>query len=152
MSMRIDKSTAIFQLRTLLGYTLSETLKSPDTELYEFVFEKPSESRAQKMNNTYLIHALCSFKVMWRLGEKRVVRFYGDTSITEFQSKIQCLHGHEVKRIDLSDKHDLWIDFGDYWVVFVTDESDEESWRFFKWRSPQLPHMVASNAWFELVY
>ena len=57
--------------------------------------------------------------------------------------------GLSVERIALSDKNDLWLDLNKYWIVFITREDQEESWRFFEPRS-KLPHLVASDAWLEM--
>ncbi|MBQ5782728.1 MAG: hypothetical protein IIV99_05005, partial [Oscillospiraceae bacterium] len=42
------------------------------------------------------------------------------------------------------------LDFGDYWVVFVTCEDGNESWRLFA-PNKEIPHMVVSDSKIEFV-
>jgi hypothetical protein len=74
-----------------------------------------------------------------------------DTSPEIFTTNIMQLVGLVVKRFALSDKFDLWIDLGDYWIVFVTWEDETESWRFFTPGSDD-PHLVVSSSWLCLDY
>ena len=68
-----------------------------------------------------------------------------------FTTNIMQLVGLVVKRFALSDKFDLWIDLGDYWIVFVIWEDETESWRFFTPESDD-PHLVVSSSWLCLDY
>ena len=70
----------------------------------------------------------------------------GDTPGKQFRAEIQPLLGLAVERVAVSDKNDVWLDFGDYWVVFATFENEEESWRFFA-SDISAPYLVASNSW-----
>lgn len=148
------RQSAIDYLNTLIGQPLLYVLKSPDTELYDFGFGElveVADRRGQRRKiGTHIIHALCRFKVIWRNGERRVDIYYEDTPPEEVYSKINHLVGVKVSRIGLSDKNDLWLDFGDYWMVFATFESGEESWRFFT-ASKSDPHLVASDNWLDFV-
>ena len=78
-------------------------------------------------------------------------RFYEDTPSEIFQKEVERLIGLCPKRVGLSDKNDLWLDFGDYWVVFATFEDGEESWRLFTPGSAE-PHWVVSDSWLRLDY
>lgn len=143
-----DREKAMDFLNTLVGQSLTYAIKSPDMDLYDFGFgeeiEVKSPHRPPRTVAPYTVHALCRFQVIWRNGEKKVARYYEDTPCEIFHSEIKSLIGLKVSRVALSDKNDLWLDFGDYWVVFVTYESDEESWRFFKTYDSDTPHLVAS--------
>ena len=145
-----NRQNAIAFLQTLIGQPLLYALKSPDTELYDFGFgelvEVVNRHGIPRKIGAHTVHALCRFQVIWKTGERRVDKYYEDTPCETFRAEIQPLLGLQVKRVALSDKNDLWLDFGDYWVVFATFENGEESWRFFT-SDIALPHLVASNAW-----
>ena len=125
-------------------------IKSPDTDLYDFEFgelvEVVNRRGTQKKIGTHILHAIGRFKVIWKNGEHRVDKYYEDTSCEKFHAKIQHLFGLKVKRVTVSAKNDLWLDFGDYWIVFATFENGEESWRFFT-SGTDTPHLVASDSW-----
>ena len=125
-------------------------IKSPDTELYDFGFgelvEVVNRRGIRKRIGTHTLHALCRFKVIWRNCEHRVDKYYEDTPCEKFHSESKRLIGPKVRQVELSDKNDLWLDFGDYWVVFATFENGEESWRFFT-SDIDDPHLVASDSW-----
>lgn len=147
-----DKQKGIEFLNALKGMPLLYALKSPDTELYDFGFGEWKEivnrcGRPKKIA-TYTLHALCRFKVIARGFEHKVDKYYEDTPCEMFHSEINRLLGLIIRRVALSDKNDLWLDFGDYWIVFVTFEDDEESWRLFTINN-DLPHLVASNSWLD---
>lgn len=148
-----DTQKANMFLQTLLDQPLCYGIKSPDTELYDFGFGRLVEVtslRGEKREIcTHILHVLCRFKVIWRNGERRVEKYYEDTPCEKFHSEIKRLIGLPVKRVGLSDKNDLWLDFGDYWVVFATTEDGEESWRFFT-SDKDGPHLVASDSWLDL--
>ena len=137
-------------LHVLAGQPMCYALKSPDTELYEFGFgeltERENRKGKRKKIGTYTLHILCRFKVIWRNDGQRVDEYYEDTSCQQFHSDIKYLLGSKVRQIALSDKNDLWLDFGDHWIVFATFENREESWRFFS-SNINLPHLVVSNSW-----
>lgn len=146
------KQNAIKFLNSLNGMPLLYALKSPDTELYDFGFgelvETVNRCGRQKKIATYTLHVLCRFKVIARGPEHKVDKYYEDTPSEMFHSEINRLLGLKVRRVALSDKNDLWLDFGDYWIVFVTFEDGEESWRLFT-INDDLPHLVASNSWLD---
>ena len=154
MEMSIDKGAIEF-LHSLIGLPLHYAIKSPDTELYDFGFGRLVEtvglSGKQKKIGTHTIHALCRFKVISRTGGKTATNYYEDTPSEKFQSEINYLIGLTVKRVALSDKNDLWLDFGDYWIVFATFENGEESWRFLT-LDRNAPHLVASDCWLDMVH
>ena len=141
---------AVDFLQTFVDLTLCYGIKSPDTELYDFCFSEAfrGTNLCDNKSCTHILHALCRFKVIWRNGESRVDKYYEDTPYKKFCSEVKCLLGRKVRRITLSGKNDLWIDFGDFWIVFVTFEDGEESWRLFT-TNDELPHLVASNSWLD---
>lgn len=144
-----NRQNASIYLHNLVGQPLLYALKSPDTELYDFGFGKliKRENRHEKakMIGTHTLHILCRFKVIWKNGESRVDEYYEDTQAEWFCTEIQHLIGLTVKRVALSDKNDLWIDLGDFWIVFATFEDGEESWRYFT-ADREKPHLVASDS------
>ncbi len=145
---------ALAFLNRLVGAPLRYAWKSRDTELYEFAFgelhDKVNRHGEKVQVGTHLLHILCRFKVIWRNGVRKVDRYYEDTPYDEFQSEIQRLIGLKVTRVGLSDKNDLWLDLGDYWIVFATDEGGDESWRFFS-AFREVPHLVVSDSWIYFV-
>ena len=124
-------------LNHLVCKPLCYGLKSPDSDLYDFGFGDPSA--------VYILHIICRFKVIWKNGEQRVRIYHENTPCEQFHAEIKPLLGLPVKRVALSDKNDLWLDFGDCWVVFATFENEEESWRFFSADSA-LPHLIAADS------
>ena len=148
MELSIKQDAVVF-LHTLIGQPLLYAIKSPDTELYDFGFgelvEVVSRRGIRKRIGTHTLHALCRFKVIWRICEHRVDKYYEDTPCEKFHSEINRLIGLKVRRVELSDKNDLWLDFGDYWVVFATFENGAESWRVFT-SNINIPHLVASDS------
>ena len=144
------KHSAIDFLHALIGQPLLYALKSPDTELYDFGFgelvEVVNRRGKRKKISTHTLHALCRFKVIWRNCESSVDKYYEDTPCEKFHSEVKRLVGLKVKRVALSDKNDLWLDLGDYWIVFATFEIGEESWRFFTWDEKNC-HLVTANSW-----
>jgi hypothetical protein len=144
------RQDAVDFLHSLTEQPLLYAIKSPDTDLYDFGFgelvEVVSRRGSKRKIGTHILHAICRFKVIWKNGEHRVDKYYEDTSFEKFHAEIQHLFGLKVKRVALSDKNDLWLDFGDYWIVFATYENGEESWRFFT-SNVDVPHLVASDSW-----
>jgi len=143
---------AISFIQTLVNLSLRYGIKSPDVDLYDFGFGKIVEVAGlcgeKKESCTHILHVTCRFKVIWKNGESRVDKYYEDTSSEKFHSEVQRLLGLKVRRVALSDKNDLWLDFGDYWVAFATFENGEESWRLFT-SNREAPHLVASNYWLD---
>ena len=142
-------------LQSLVGLSLCYGLKSPDVDLYDFGFgdtvnDMESCGETEKIY-THILHVTCKFQVVSKNGERRVDTYYGDTPCEHFHAEVKRLVGLKVRRVALSAKNDLWLDFGDYWVVFITYEDAEESWRFFT-RDEKDPHLVVSDAWVQFVY
>lgn len=148
------RQKALAYLQALINQPLCYGQKYCNTELYCFGFgdqtELISSVNRKTIGCTHFVHVLCWFKIIWKNGETRVCKYYDNTPGENFHSNIQQLLGMKVKRIGLSDKNDLWLDFGDCWVVFATFENAEESWRYFTSNS-QDPHLVASDSWLEFV-
>lgn len=145
---------AIEYLQCLVGQSLCLALKSPDMDLYSFGFgkalEKIDSRDKEKEICTRYLHITCRFSVIWKTENQRVDKYYENTPCEKFHSEINRFIGLKVRRVALSDKNDLWLDFGDYWIVFATFESGEESWRFFT-SDKMLPHLVASDCWLNFV-
>ena len=141
-------------LQNLTAQSLCYATKSPDTELYEFGFGSIVEScRLDSPTGkigTYILHVICRFKIIQKTEENQVFRYYEDTPAQKFGSDIQALIGLKVQRVGLSEKNDLWLDFGNYWVVFATFENYEESWRLFV-ADANAPHLVASGFWLKFL-
>ena len=150
LTMNFSKEEAHLFLEKLVNQVLLYGLKSPDTELYEFGFgELETGGRLAEGNselNKYVLHVLCRFKVIGRGQNRQIKIYYEDTPSNEFCSEIQSLIGLKIKRVALSEKNDLWLDFGEYWIVFGTHENGEESWRFFMPNTGK-NHLVVSNTW-----
>lgn len=131
-------------LDSIIGQKLAYAIKSPDTELYDFGFGEERETEDKRMLPPYILHVLCRFKIIHKDGSTKVQICHEDTTPNVFNKKIEPLIGLSVKRVGLSDKNDLWLDFGAYWVVFATFEEDDEAWRFFISGSDE-PHLVATS-------
>lgn len=142
-------------LEKLIGQPLQYGLKSHDMDLYDFGFgetTKVTNFWGKTRNvNLHNLHAQCSFKIIHRTGNKHSKIYYGDTEKEEFETDIKDLIWLCVKRIALSDKNDLWLDFEDYWVVFATSEDSKESWRYFI-MGEENPHLVVADSWQEFVW
>ena len=131
-------------LDSIIGQKLAYAIKSPDTELYDFGFGEELETEDKRMLPPYILHVLCRFKIIHKDGSRKVNICHEDTTPNAFNKKIEPLIGLGVQRVGLSDKNDLWLDFGAYWVVFATFEEDDEAWRFFISGSDD-PHLVATS-------
>lgn len=145
------KESALEFLGILVNKPLCYGLKSPDTELYDFGFGELikviDRRNKEKVVANYSLHITCRFRIIKKKGDCRTNKcYYEDTPCDVFHSEIKNLVGLCVKRLALSEKNDLWLDFGDYWVVFATFEDGEESWRFFTTNTNE-PHLVASDSW-----
>ena len=137
---------AIDLLNKMVNQPLAYAIKSPDTELYDFGFGEERETDDKRMLPPYILHVLCRFKIIPKDGSRKVQICHEDTTPSVFNKKIEPLIGLSVKRVGLSDKNDLWLDFGAYWVVFATFEEDnDEAWRFFISGSDE-PHLVATSS------
>lgn len=143
-------SNAIMFLKTLIGKPLLYALKSPDTELYDFGFGNlmitTTRQGKTKRIGTHSIHALCRVKLITSNPRCQSEQYCGDTPREVFEAKIHHLIGLKVLRVALSDKNDLWLDLGDCWIVFITFENGEESWRYFI-PSSDSPHLIGSDSW-----
>lgn len=149
--MNIKKIKALKYIRALVDEPLCYGLKSPDMDLYDFgfgQFEEVIDSNGKRKVCTHTLHITCRFEIIERIGKCHIHRYYEDTPSDKFNSDVKRLIGYCVKRVALSDKNDLWLDFGDYWIVFATVEDGEESWRLF---SPGIdePHLVGSDLWLD---
>ncbi len=136
-------------LQTLVEQPLCYGIKSPDMDLYDFGFGDTVTIDCNGKTRDVCIHILhvqCRFEVIWRNGERCIDIYDEDTSAESFSTDVIPLIGLKVKRVALSDKNDLWLDFGDCWVVFATFENGEESWRYFMYNTDD-PHLVASDSW-----
>lgn len=137
-------------LQTLVNQTLCYGIKSPDMDLYDFGFSNRvlDFDKDAKEAYAHFLHVVCRFKVIWRRGKRRIVIYDEDTPSEKFQTECSRLVGLNVRCALLSEKNDLWLDFGDCWVVFATFENGEESWRLF---TPKVegPCLVASDAWLD---
>ncbi len=122
MDRKCSREEALGYLENLVGQPLRYGLKSPDTELYDFGFGELVETTNYRGDtrevNLHNLHLLCNFKVIDRVKKEHKI-YYDDTDKKEFESDIQALIGLTVKRAELSDKNDLWLDFGNYWVVLL---------------------------------
>lgn len=118
----ISAAEAKALLDTMVKRPLRWAIKSPDVELFDLGFGGEGETLPP-----YVIHAICTVKVVPH--KKRLVQLYQGTADSgKFREEMEELLGLPVLRTSLSDKHDLWLDLGDYWVIFVTFEDGEESW------------------------
>ena len=140
-------------LELLIDKPLCYGFKSSAWDLYDFGFgplrHVPSRRNPKRKVGAFVLHVTCRFKIVCKIGKSRVKRFYEDTTSEEFHCAIQPVIGLPVKRVALSEENDLWLDFGDYWIVFVTYENNEESWRFFTF-TDDARHLVASDRWITL--
>ena len=139
---------ALSFVQILVGKMLCYGIKSPDTDLYDFGFSQkkhvddPWEIPVEE--HDLILHATCNFDVVCKNGIRRVDKYHADTPCEEFNSEITNIIGLCVKRVAVGTGNNLWLDFGDYWVVFITFDDGEESWRLF---SPieDGKHLVATN-------
>ena len=154
MDKKCTREQAIHYLENLVGQPLRYGLKSPDTELYDFGFgemvETSNYTKKTKNASLHNLHILCNFKVIYRVKKSHKI-YCDNTNKKEFESDIQDIVGLSAKSIALSDNNDLWLDFGDYWVVFATNEDAEESWRYFI-MGEENPHLVVADSWQEFVW
>lgn len=116
-----------------------------DNDLSDFPFGNwvNKEFNEKGKRAEYVIHAVCPIKVVWR-KKRRVERIDEDTDAESFHIIAGGLSGLKILRISLSSKNDLWIDLGEYWVILVTSENDDESWRLFT-AEKRSAHLIASS-------
>lgn len=152
MSIETIHEKAKSYIQELVGLPLCYGIKSPDLDLYDFGFGEYSEKHSQigqpRKVPTCAIHAVCEFDVICR-KEKRIVHYDADICNKRFHAEIHGLIGLKVKRVALNANNILWIDFGEYWIVFQTFQNDEESWRFL-YPYSEKPHLVAANSWIDI--
>lgn len=134
--MNCNKHDNVFSfLNTLVGSKLCYGIKSLDMDLYDFGFCKPSCNQitvqSAQDDCSLVLHCTCRFKVIWRHESNRTITYREDTPADVFHADIQALLGMSVIRVALSDRNDLWLDFGNCLLVFATHESNDESWRLF---------------------
>lgn len=134
-------------VQNLVGKSLKYGQKFGDTELYDLGFGPEREIEfwdgEKRILPEYILHIMCDFDIVWRNGINRVDEYDGNTPGEEFATDIKKLIGLDVLKVELREKNDLLIDFGDYWMVIFTEENDEESWRLFT-PGEQGIHLVAS--------
>ncbi len=133
----------------LVGSKLISRKRYMDTELFcfEFLKEMPSSLPSETSLPVHLfLHAQCRFEILYRGSYQNAERIEitGESNTSVFLNATKGLLETSVLRVEVSAKNDLWLDFGDYWVVFATCDDGEESWRFL---IPSIcqTHMVASN-------
>lgn len=142
----VDYNVAEF-VQMLVGKSLYYCLKSPDTELYDLGFlDNNCKTKEVTECDELALHAICCFKLIIPNSSCRSILFDAETSRNQVNSQFKSLIGLPIKRIALSEKNDLWLDFGNYWLVFITSEDGEESWRLFDPNS-DAPHLVATDTW-----
>lgn len=150
----ITREEAQKRLDKLVELPLEYAGKWLNTELYFFEFGNvPIEDASKPPQKSFIfaLHVLCRFRVIWRNGRKATDTYHEDTPKEQFEFEAKRLTGKVLKHIALSDKNDLWLDFGDFWMVFAAYETGEESWRILS-SDKKEPHLVASDAWLKLVY
>lgn len=144
------RNVAELYVQQLEGKYLCYSIKSPDTDLYDFGFSEQKESDLNKSDCFwFFLHITCEFKV---IRKNQCADYYdANTPASHFSSNMRRLIGLQVQRVTLSEKNDLWLDLGKCWVVFITFETNLESWRFFT-SSSKDAHLVGSNSWLQKVF
>lgn len=148
----MNQSDALVILNKLIGQPFLYGIQSPDVVLFDLGFgdymsvKKMMGSECEVAS--YTLHAVCGIKIIHTKVSLQTEEFIGN-SPQEFNSSIQQLIGNTILRIALSSKNDLWLDLDDYWLVLVTNEDNQESWRCFTPSSTQ-NHLVASDTWIHL--
>ena len=142
------------ELRKLVGCPLCYGLKSPNMDLYDFGFGECKEvidwRGGKKLLSTYVIHAVCGIKILRHHQNSGSVIYTGDSDSELFHNDIQKLLGLTVNRIALSEKNDLWLDLGEYWLILITYEDEKESWRYFAYDIPSID-VIASSRTIEII-
>ena len=146
----INKAEAVNSLQLLKGKTLSYAIKSPDLTLYDLGFgDFVVVDTILGPHNIceYMLHISSAIRIYWKGGGTE--EYWGDTACSEIVLLAKRLVDCPITRVTLSDKNDLWIDFGICRMVIITTEDAEESWRFFS-ADINLPHLIASDTWISL--
>lgn len=150
-----SQESALNFLNELVGSPFRYGLKSKDLYFYDFGFGdwlyRYIGSEIKQKITTYAIHAQCEIHVIPRdklapekRDRSRTIGIYsGDTAAKVFHKDMEKIYNNCIKRIGLSSKNDLWLDLGEYWIVFVTFENDKESWRFLPLDDSR-PQLIAS--------
>lgn len=151
----VTKDAAEGILKPMLGQPLHYSRVHIEYDMFEFgfgpLFRQLGPNGMYRMVCPYTIHTQVPYLTIKDRKRRRAKDYYWDTTPEVFYRGTKKLIGLEVKRVGLSEKNDLWIDLGDYWIVFPTYENGEESWRFFTPGSDR-PHLVASDSWVSLEY
>ncbi len=148
--MKNERNFYICKLQdTLCNQPINYIVKSPDMDMYDFGFGQDVitidfNGLSTKVSK-YVLHAVCNIEVMWRDKTRKSDLFFEDTPVEKATTLASCISGFKVKRVALSDKNDLWLDLGLCWIIFITNEDDEESWRFFSFSSADNAHIVATS-------
>lgn len=148
--------SALIFLNELVGSPFRYGLKSKDLYFYDLGFGdwlyRCNGSEKKQKITTYAIHAQCEIRVFSQIktifskvDKSNSVRSYsGDTVAEVFHKDMEKLYKNSIKRVALSSKNDLWLDLGEYWIVFVTFENAQESWRFLPLDDSR-PQLIASS-------
>ena len=130
----------------LEGLSLKYGVKSPDMDLYDLGFGRDLVFRDKfgKPHNVcqYVIHIVCGIRLFWKDGRRE--EYTKDSSYLAFQNSIHKFIGEPIRRVALSEKNDLWLDFGQCSMAIITHEDADESWRLFAPYSGN-KHLVATN-------
>ena len=136
-------------LNQLVGKRLLYGIQSPDVVFFDLGFGEYIQAKnlygIERSVATYTLHAMCGIKVIYRKEPHHTECYIGDTP-ADFNSLLSKLVGQIIKRVALSEKNDFGMDLGDYWIVLVTNEDSEESWRYFSHLS-NTSHLVFSDTW-----
>lgn len=145
----MQRNDALYILDKLVGLPLLYGLQSPDVVFFDLGFGEYIQAKnlygIERSVATYSLHAVCGIKIIHRKEPRHTECYFGDTPAA-FNSLLSKLTGQIIKRVALSEKNDLWMDLGDYWIVFVTNEDSEESWRYFSHLN-NTSHLVFSDTW-----
>lgn len=141
---KISQEKALELLQSLVGTPFTYGFKSPDMDLFDLGFGENIQfinflGKTQETRK-YHLHFTSEFHLEWKNGVNDIYDI--DTETDEFQKDIQPLLGLPIKRIALSSKNDLWLDFGVCYGCVVTYEDQRESWRFLI-PGTDAPHLVA---------
>ena len=135
-------------IQRLIAQPIKYGIKSPDTGLFDLGFGEElmhidiDNANLSSPYCVHTIHFLGGIRCFWKNG--KCEEFSAETSHIDFQKSMQRLYNLFVQRVALSEKMDLWLDFGQCQVVIITNEDGEESWRLFSPWSNE-PHLIATN-------
>lgn len=150
-----SEKKALNFLKNVIGKPMKYAYKLSDIALYDFGFGEEQEvviyGDVRRILPEYILHAVCRWGIIWKSNPAENVDTYDeDTPEDEFCNRMEKFLGRCVKRVAIRDNNDLWLDFGDCWMVFATFEDGEESWRFFTPEEKNGIHLVASDKWLKL--